>query len=150
MKKATSEHIPFAPKPVGEMEVVGVNYDLYNLTVSLCDEEKNSFIVAFEAPVGFRVNDEGNLIEFWPACSSPTGWAFRVIEGGWLDQEKERAGFFSNHGSTKMKEYFLTGINECVSVISEQEPRFIPGKAEQVGTGQPMLAARKPENHLHH
>lgn len=123
--KVTGKPILEAPKANGETEVVGVNYDLYNLTIGLSDEGKNSILVVFQGPFGFRVLEEGDLLEYWPSCSSPNGWAFRIIEGGWMEKEKEREGFLSGQTREGMKEYFFTGVSECVSVLSEDEPIFI-------------------------
>ena len=123
--KAIGQPILEAPKANGGAEVVGVNYDLYNLTIGLSDEEKNSILVVFQGPVGFRVMEEGDLLEYWPSCSSPNGWAFRIVEGGWLEQEKEREGFLAGQTKKGMKEYLFAGVSECVSVLSEDEPHFI-------------------------
>ena len=44
--------------------------------------------VVFTGAEGFRVLDEGNLLEFWPQDSRSPGWIWRIIEGGWFEQER--------------------------------------------------------------
>jgi hypothetical protein len=72
---------------------------------------------------GFRVLDEGDLLEFWPTCSSAKDWIFQISEGGWFDQERLRAGFI--RGDLKeIREYLIGGINDCVSVFSWTPPEL--------------------------
>ena len=79
--------------------------------------------VSFLEIAGFRVLDEGDLLEFWPTCSSPNGWVFQIIEGGWFDQERQRAGFI--RGDIKeIKEYLVTGVDECVNVFAWAPPNI--------------------------
>lgn len=42
----------------------------------------------FEVASGFRVLDEGDLLEFWAAEVRVPGWLWRVTGGGWLDLEQ--------------------------------------------------------------
>lgn len=79
--------------------------------------------VSFLEVAGFRVLDEGDLLEFWPSCSSPNGWIFQIIEGGWFDQEKERTGFI-RRDVKEIKEYLITGTNDCVSVFAWSSPNI--------------------------
>lgn len=72
---------------------------------------------------GFRVLDEGDLLDFWPACSSSNGQIFEIVEGGWFDQERLRTGFI--RGDIKeIKEYLVTGIDDCVSVFAWSPPEI--------------------------
>ena len=71
---------------------------------------------------GYRVLDERDLSEYWPTCSSQNGRLFEVKSGGWLSQEKSRPGFLSADVVPKLKEFFIAGIDDCVSVLCTAEP----------------------------
>ncbi len=96
----TAQRIPNAPDIVGNTEIVGLNYDLYNLTIGLADEDRNSILVVFQKVHGFRLLDERDLQEFWPVCSKSVGWALRIIKGGWCDHEKRGSGVSSQAAMT--------------------------------------------------
>lgn len=102
------------------VEVICINFDIETLTVTVrIDGDK--YDVVFDAPSGYRVLDEGDLLEFWPSCSSFNGWLYQIKSGGWLDQEKQRSGFFSS-GNSKLAEYFVIGCNYCVNVLAWEPP----------------------------
>ena len=101
-------------------ELTRVSYDLHTLSVQV--ESANIRLrVSFNAPTGFRVLDEGDLLEFWPACSSNNGWLYEITQGGWLAFEAGRNGFLSNQVKG-LREFFVAGENECVSVFALEEP----------------------------
>lgn len=102
------------------VEVININFDIETLIVTVrIDADK--YDVVFAAPSGYRVLDEGDLLEFWPSCSSFNGWLHQIKTGGWLDQEKQRAGFLSS-GNSKLTEYFVIGCNYCVNVLAWEPP----------------------------
>jgi hypothetical protein len=77
--------------------------------------------VTFENPIGFRAVDERDLLEYWPECSTPAGWLFQILSGGWLDQERKRPGsLIETHSDAK--EYLIAGMHDCVSVFSNEPP----------------------------
>lgn len=79
-------------------------------------------VLVFENVRGFRVLDEGDLLEFWDAgFTGDKGWVWRVDVGGWLDAESKRDGFTSKHDDS-WTEYLVTTGWECVSVISSHAP----------------------------
>ena len=80
--------------------------------------------VRFYGASGVRVLDEGDLLEFWPACSTPAGRVFRIHSGGWRDLEAQRGGFLLQHTQPDIPEYFIAGDNECVSVFSHDAPEL--------------------------
>lgn len=57
-------------------------------------------------------------------CSTPTGWLFRVLSGGWLEQERTRRESLLLDVYPEVKEYLIAGINDCVSVFSTEMPRL--------------------------
>ena len=104
-----------------ETEIIHVEYDIDTLVISVNIGNKIKKI-NFKNPDGFRVLDEGDLLEFWPKCSTANGWLFEIASGGWLDQESQRGGFLLPD-KKDVKEYFITGINYCINVFAWEHPR---------------------------
>ncbi len=79
--------------------------------------------VHFGCTYGVRVLDEGDLNDFWDANWSDAGGGaiFEIKSGGWLDQEKARPGFIGAY-SDWAREFFITGIDDCVNVIAAEPP----------------------------
>ncbi len=108
------------------IEVINIDFDIESLVITvIIDGYKID--ISFDAPAGYRVLDEGDLLEFWPDCSSSNGWLYEISSDGWLDQEKERKGFCST-ADAAVKEYFIIGCNYCVNVFSWE----VPGVSESV------------------
>jgi hypothetical protein len=116
-----TETITTAFDELRDPSVIRVEYDLVELRVyvQFASTERLA-LVAFQNPQGFRVMDEGSLLEFWGAGRS-NGWLWRVEEGGWLEQEAQRSGFLRE--MTPGVEYLVLGDDDCVSVISPAPPR---------------------------
>lgn len=102
------------------IEIVYIDFDIETLTVTvLIDGDKSD--ISFDSPAGYRVLDEGDLLEFWPTCSSFNGWLYEIHGGGWLDQERNRKGFTSS-AKSDAKEYFIIGCNYCINVLAWEDP----------------------------
>lgn len=102
-----------------EAEVVGVHYDVDSLVVEVRDHDGDAlWQIAFPAVEGFRVLDEGDLGEFWGHVPC---LVIEVTAGGWWEQECSRGGFTAQW-TKKVREYFVNGMNACVSVLSWSEP----------------------------
>lgn len=102
------------------IEIVYIDFDIETLTVTvLIDGDKID--ISFDSPAGYRVLDEGELLEFWPNCSSFNGWFYEIHNGGWLDQERNRVGFASD-AKTNPKEHFIIGCNYCINVLAWEAP----------------------------
>jgi hypothetical protein len=102
------------------IEIVYIDFDIETLTVTvLIDGDKID--ISFDSPAGYRVLDEGDLLEFWPNCSSFNGWLYEIRSGGWLDQERNRKGFASS-AKSDAKEYFIIGCNYCINVLAWEGP----------------------------
>ena len=99
-----------------------ITYDSGDVTVYVVANGKQFASVQFKGVRGFRVLDESDLLEFWPTCSRPNGWLFQINEGGWLDLESSRPTFMREK-YLAVREYLVTGDNECVSVLADQPPR---------------------------
>lgn len=108
----------------GTPEVTEVHYDLRVLRISLdFAAVHHPVYVSFEGVCGFRVLDEGDLLEFWDAESRASGWLWRIKDGGWFSLESAREGFLSGLNGG-YKEYLVVGTNDCVSVIATDEPKI--------------------------
>jgi hypothetical protein len=104
-------------------EVLRINYEDGLLSISMTVEDDAVTLVSFTSIVGFRMLDEGDLIEFWPTCSLPSGWLWEVHDGGWFDLESKRPMFIRDKYK-HVAEYLVLGDNECVSVLSHDRPRI--------------------------
>jgi hypothetical protein len=114
------EVVSIATDPVTIPEVVGVSFDLWVLRLALdFPGVKAPTYVEFDDVVGFRVLDEGDLLEFWKPEVRKPGWLWRVTRGGWRELEATRPGF----ARTDVQEFLVLGINDCVSVFATGEPR---------------------------
>ncbi len=103
--------------------VSAVRYDTDVLMVELKSPGDGVAVsIGFNEVIGFRVLDEGDLLEFWPHCSAANGWLFRIEQGGWFDQEMARPGFL-HEKVPGLREYFLVGQNDCISVLTGAVPR---------------------------
>lgn len=101
-------------------EVISVAYDLENLVIKVRLSGGHADVI-FNRPGGFRVLDEGDLVEFWYCSTLKDGWLFEIISGGWKDLEATRPGFLTST-QEDAREYLITGINDCVSIITYEEP----------------------------
>lgn len=113
---AIKSNVPALP------ELARIEYGGGNLCIAAVVSERQVARLRFESVEGFRVLDEGDLLEFWPTCSwTRGGWLWRIEEGGWFAFESSRPGFTSEKYKGT-NEYLVVGANECVSVISRHAP----------------------------
>lgn len=110
----------------GLPEITFVSYDLWYLQITLWfDNQKPPIYVRFESVRGFRLLDEGDLLEFWSA-DRPAGWLWEIGKGGWFALENKRSGFLSGKSETnEVREYLVLGINDCLSVLAYDEPEIL-------------------------
>ena len=108
----------------GIPEITDVHFDLRVLRITLRFGLINHPVcVSFDGVRGFRLLDEGDLLEFWGEEARSDGWLWEVEEGGWFSLEKLREGFVS--GITGgYREYLVAGENDCISVIATNEPKI--------------------------
>ncbi len=101
-------------------EVTDVTYNLASLRITVKDLHSGAErLVEFVEVEGLRMLDNGDLLEFWPICS--TLWLYQITEGGWLEQECLRPGFTARETKNVM-EFFVRGENVCVSVLAWSAP----------------------------
>ena len=103
-----------------ESEILTVSYEPDTAIIGLGSGQT----VRFDCVIGFRVLDERDLGEFWPACSLPHGGIFEILEGGWIDQESRRPAFISASERRELREFFITGPHSCVNVIGREDPKL--------------------------
>lgn len=121
MEEIKAETYKQAPTYKGTPDVSRIDYD-GKLSILLdFGNSENPIYVVFDSPRGYRVLDEGDLLEFWEPDSRADGWLWKIIKGGWLDLESTRSGFVSGLIG-EYDEYLILGQNECVSVISNAPP----------------------------
>ena len=123
MSKVVARPIGTEFRFVEGSDVVRLEYTPGRLVIHVRAAKKApTAIVEFETILGFRVLNERDLTEYWPACSTPNGWFFEVQSGGWLSQERERDGSCIAAMNPEAKEYLVTGDDDCVSVLSRGAP----------------------------
>ncbi len=116
--------VPTAFDGHGAWEIVRVEYARQQLRVVAQDAKSDtSMRVQFDDVVAYRVMDERDLGEYWPACSLPNGWVFSIQSGGWLSQESVRPGSCIELFYGDVREYLVAGFTDCVSVLCTGEPR---------------------------
>ena len=104
-------------------DVLSVEFSADGLVISVSSAEWNAKVL-FTQTYGFRVLDELDMTEFWSQCSLRDGWFFEVTANGWKALELSRPTFFSGRQSW-VREYLVVGRNECVSVLTKEDPTLV-------------------------
>ncbi|MFB9215703.1 hypothetical protein [Vibrio sinaloensis] len=102
-------------------DVLTLNYDLSVLRIKLNFPSDKIVYVACENVEGFRVLDEGQLLEFWGGDATQY-WLFEVKANGWLASESKRETAPLIVEGGELKEYMVAGANECVSILAYTQP----------------------------
>ena len=104
------------------VEVIRTEYEFDHLFVYVYDADSDlDFLVKFTDVQAFRVMDECHLLEYWPACSK--GWLYEIQDGGWLSQEIQRSGSLIGDMTPGLREFIVTGCDDCVSVLGYEPPQ---------------------------
>lgn len=112
----------------GLPEITDIQYNLWLLRITAHFLNiDNPVYITFDAPRGFRILDEGDLLEFWNKETRAKGWLWVVEKGGWFDLEAYREGFVSG-ATAGYSEFLILGENDCVSVITSEEPGISASK----------------------
>lgn len=105
------------------VDITNVRFEWGELAVTLMSGgDRKVAIAKFGEVIGFRLLDEGDLLEFWPMCAQANGWLFQIKANGWFDLEASRPGFLREPG-LGVSEYFIASENGCVSVLSDEAPK---------------------------
>jgi len=101
--------------------VISINYDLEKLIIILDIDNQNKLLeIIFEDQRGFRVLDEGDLCRYWTA-GKRTESVVEVLGNGWLEYES-KGHLEVTSSSSEYKEFLISGMNECVSILSLEAP----------------------------
>lgn len=128
----STELTQFIPSDeVSHVEIASVNYDQWILTVAirLYNKPDQNVIemvhVVFEKPIGFRLLDESDMLNFpWTALTKSQSFVHQIDADGWYDMETRAKNFLPKYDN--LKEYVVKTDNECVSVIAYSNPICIP------------------------
>jgi hypothetical protein len=115
------------------MEIEEVGLASKKLTIFIHNiSNNNKGVIRFKNPIGFRIFDEQDLIEYWPIPLSPQEGIFEVLVGGWLSREHLRTAIPSYRSSPNSKEFLITGRLKCVSVLSSVAPTLSRSRPQPV------------------
>ena len=126
--------------------VRSLHFDGSTLSIDIQGEGFAFARLVFGPPVWFRVLDECDLCEFWPAYSEPNGWLWEVQEGGWLELEAERALFSSPSMYPDLREFLLVD-DQCVSILAVHPPHLHDLGAEPLPAAPGTLRCAKILDH---
>lgn len=105
-------------------DIYEVVFNDIGLTVRV-EAKPHGVTVRFPNTIGFRLLDEGDLLEFWSDPEyQPGGWIFEVQNGGWLALEETRTGFLSADRKG-LTEFFVATANGCLSVLAFGPPTLV-------------------------
>lgn len=122
MLSVDAEAIETVCKFQSAVNISDVRFEWGRLSITLISgEDKKVAMVRFPWVVGFRLLDEGDLLEFWPPCSAENGWLFLIKKNGWFDLEISRRGF-TREKDQGVSEYFVASQNSCLSILSGDLP----------------------------
>jgi hypothetical protein len=89
-----------------------------------------SLEVEFDAPRGFRLLDEGDLIRYWETDVFAGGYhVFEITSGGWRSQETQFSRMLTVSDAIGAREWFVATSNTCVNVLCGEPPRISEGAA---------------------
>jgi hypothetical protein len=108
---------------MSESEVIAIGFDARVLRITVEFRGTRDWVyVDFRFPRGFRVLDEGDLLEFWGGDRAPGSVLFQVESGGWLDLESQRPGFASTQRES-VTEFLVATNTTCVNVLAIEPPQ---------------------------
>ena len=82
--------------------------------------------VTFETDAGIRILEELDLAAWWMNAKGSKlsdSWLFQVKSGGWFEFESTRDDFYKKHQDSGIIEYLIAGYQECVSILSDKQPK---------------------------
>jgi hypothetical protein len=114
--------VPFTGENI---EVTNLNWNFDEAIIEIYSpSEKKELRVRFNnefGPCSLRLLDESDLSENWQIINMSGGWIYKVISGGWFEQESQRDGFLLKDSSNIYKEYLIVGLDACVSVFTKED-----------------------------
>jgi len=112
---------------VTAIELASIEFDQWILSISIrkhCGDDVIGMAkIIFSQPEGFRYLDEGDTIKCPFPREKGLHYLYEIEAGGWLDQEIQygNSTLLSDH-----REYRIATPNECICVISAEEPTLLP------------------------
>ncbi len=74
---------------------------------------------------GFRLLDEGDLLGYWESKSfNDDHHIYEILHGGWATGESVDEGVLSRNEYINYREWFVATTNQCVNVLSSDEPNL--------------------------
>ncbi|HXG85400.1 MAG TPA: hypothetical protein VNI84_15370 [Pyrinomonadaceae bacterium] len=81
--------------------------------------------IHFSSVSGFRLLDEGNLTAYWESeAFNSNHHIYEVLSGGWSNGEALPDGILSSREFIGFREWFIATTNECITVLSGEEPQI--------------------------
>ena len=111
---------------ISHIEIASLNFDQWILSVSLREYSDNEVsgmtLCVFTGVAGFRLLDEGQMLTYpWPDDAT-NHYVLPAPDNAWLKQELS----FGNATSLDTaREYLIATSNECLCVISHDEPSLV-------------------------
>lgn len=115
--------------------VRSIRYDMEELVIDVQGRGFAFARVVFRDPVGFRVLNEIDLLEFWKDYHPGNGWFCQVHEGGWAELETQRGSFRAFGAPESLDELseYLIVCDQCISVLAVEPPEIIDIGADPEG-----------------
>jgi len=110
-------------KGISHIELGHLSFDQWNLALSIRkysgDEVVGMAKLVFPGVRGFRYLDEGDMLQYPYPEGAHLNYFSEVKAGGWLLQEAAFGNITTPEGC---KEYLISTDNECVCVLSHENP----------------------------
>lgn len=106
-------------------EVIYTRTGLRIIVIAATSMFTNIFLdIHFSNIIGFRLLDEGNLIAYWESeAFNSNHHIYEILSGGWSNGEPIADGILSNREFIGYREWFIVTTNECITVLSGEEPQ---------------------------
>ena len=111
---------------ISHIEMASVNFDQWILTIAIRAYSSDQSVlgmvhVIFKGVRGFRYLDEGDMLKYPFPNNSTRNYVQLIKKDGWSNQESE----YGNIVTEGHNEYLISTINECMCVLSSEEPKII-------------------------
>lgn len=126
-------------------EILGLDYDLYDLKVRYSTAEDKDYDILFKNPVAFKLLDERDLGKYWSNDLITSDLIFEIEEGGFLTNEKHNESFISDQISPQ-REFLVKAIDDCLFVIAPDEPEITKVNQRNGGLKQMTTQLKRDAN----
>ena len=110
-----------------ESDIIDVIYSRSGLRVTVLAATSmftNIYLeLHFGSVAGFRLLDEGDLLGYWESRAfKNNNHIYEIRSGGWATGEQIEDGTLSRTPYRKYREWFVCTTNQCMNVLSDDEP----------------------------